>query len=103
MAGTTMRPPFVIWANYRAGADGGMTVLFHAERDWPAAAQHGRSLMNYHSSIVPFLRHTIARVFVLLLASCAGGFASVEYAVFQLFPPPGYDSLTPRDINDAGQ
>ena len=28
--------------NYRAGADGGMTVLFHAEHPSPAAAQHGR-------------------------------------------------------------
>jgi hypothetical protein len=28
--------------NYRAGADGGMTILFHAERAWPAATQHGR-------------------------------------------------------------
>ena len=31
-----------IRANNRAGADGGMTVLFHAERGCPAAAQHGR-------------------------------------------------------------
>ena len=29
-------------SNDRAGADGGMTVLFHAERACPAAAQHGR-------------------------------------------------------------
>jgi len=29
-------------ANKRAGADGGMTVLFHAERACPAAAQHER-------------------------------------------------------------
>ena len=38
-----MRGPFVTWANHRAGADGGMTILFHAERAWPAAVQHGRS------------------------------------------------------------
>jgi len=30
------------WPNKRAGGDGGMTVLFHAERPWPAAPHHGR-------------------------------------------------------------
>ena len=33
---------FMKLANNRAGADGGMTVLFHAGRACPAAAQHGR-------------------------------------------------------------
>jgi hypothetical protein len=30
-------------SDHCAGADDGMTVLFHVERPWPAAAQHGRS------------------------------------------------------------
>ena len=29
-------------ANYRAGADGGMTVLLHAERARPALPEHSR-------------------------------------------------------------
>ena len=33
---------FLNWPNNRAGADGGMAVLFHLERACPAAAQHGR-------------------------------------------------------------
>ena len=35
--------------NNRAGADGGMTVLFHAERACRAAAQHERSLERYRA------------------------------------------------------
>jgi hypothetical protein len=45
-----MRWPLVNYANYRAGADGGMTFLFHVERPWPAAAQHGRSAESIHAA-----------------------------------------------------
>lgn len=33
-------------ANKRAGGDGGMTVLFHAERIRPDAPQHGRQRLD---------------------------------------------------------
>jgi hypothetical protein len=32
--------PVKVRANKRAGGDGGLTVLFHAGRAWPAAPQH---------------------------------------------------------------
>lgn len=58
--------------------------------------------MNHQDSAALLLRHTIACALVLL-GSCAASLGSVEYAVIQLSPPPGYYSLAPNDINDAGQ